>query len=262
MMSQHPVAVWLTPNPILNGFHAPLLKNLSQQGNPIAHWEYLQDQDESASLTQALSSLQDYFATLSQPVHLMGHGIGGWLGLLYARQCPEQIKSLTLLSVGTNPALDWQAYYYTLYKHLRCPRNLILEQMVYNLFGEQNSTMTHYLVELLRRDLASSPSPHSLYQQWEDSPGGIDVPLLVCGSEDDLVVPPTAIKDWKRYMNSSQDDIWLTPRGYHFYHYFAPHEVASTIGQFWQKTERQLPIPASATDLKVSDRLSNSFLQS
>jgi len=238
-MSQQPIAVWLTPNPIFHGFHSPLLKDLSQQGS-IAHWEYLQDPDEPASLTTATNFLQQYLATLSQPVHLIGHGIGGWLGWHYTRQNPDQIISLTLLAVGTNPALDWQAYYYSLYKHLKCPKTIILQQMVYNLFGYQNSTMTRYLVEVLRRDLVCSPSPHSLYQQWRGERGGVDVPLLVCGSKNDSVVPSTAIQDWKNYMHSSNDRTWLTSDGHHFFHYFNPHRVGPIIRQFWQKNDSKL----------------------
>jgi len=233
MMSQEPIAVWLTPNPAFHGFHSPLLTYLSQQAGPVAHWEYLQNQDEGSSINEALVSVQDYLETLSQPIHLIGHGIGGWLGLLYTRQFPEQIKSLTLLGVGVDPALDWQAYYYSLFKHLRCPQQIILEQLVYSLFGEQNPTMTRYLLEVLRRDLLSSPSPHSLYQQINGKEGGVDVPLLVCGSENDLIVPPTAIQSWRKYLHQ-RDRVWLMPDGHHFFHYFYPSLVASQILEFWQ----------------------------
>ncbi|PNW35479.1 UNVERIFIED_CONTAM: hypothetical protein BEN50_17530 [Euhalothece sp. KZN 001] len=237
-MSQEPIAVWLTPNPVFHAFHSPLLNCLSQAG-PVAHWEYLQTQDEGASLEQALVSLKDYLNTLSQPVHLIGHGLGGWLGLVYTRQFPEKVKSLTLLGVGVDPALDWQAYYYSLFKHLRCPKSIILEQMVYNLFGEQNNRMTRYLLEVLRRDLLSSPSPHSLYQQLSGEKGGVDVPLFVLGSEDDLVVSPTAIKGWNRYLSFDRDRVWLNPRGFHFFHYFYPRNVGAKVCQFWGEKEQE-----------------------
>lgn len=234
-MSQEPIAVWLTPNPIFHGFHSPLLSYLSQAG-PIAHWEYLQNQDEGASLDNALASVQDYLETLSQPIHLIGHGIGGWLGLLYTRQFPEKIQSLTLLGVGVDPALDWQSYYYSLFKHLHCPQQMILEQIVYSLFGEQNRTMTRYLLEILRQDLLSSPSPHSLYQQINAEEGGVDVPLFVCGSENDLIVPPTAIKSWRKYLHP-RDRVWLMPYGHHFFHYFYPSLVTPQILEFWEFSE-------------------------
>ena len=234
MILKEPIAVWLTPDPVFHAFHSPLLNDLSQLGS-IAHWEYLQNQDEGSCLENALASLQDYLETLSQPIHLIGHGLGGWLGLLYSRQFPDKIKSLTLLGVGVDPALNWQAYYYSLYKHfLQCPQHIILEQMVYHLFGEQNKTMTRYLLEVLRRDLLSSPSPHSLYQQVSGQKGGVDVPLFVCGSEDDLVVSPTSIKSWSCYFKSGRDKVWLSPSGYHFFHYFYPSVVATRILEFWQ----------------------------
>lgn len=236
-MSREPIAVWLTPNPVFHAFHSPLLHYLSQAGS-VAHWEYLQNQDEGSSLENALASLQDYLETLSQPIHLIGHGLGGWLGLHYSRQFPKQVQSLTLLGVGIDPALDWQAYYYSLFKQLRCPKTIILEQMVYNLFGEQNNTMTRYLMEVLRRDLLSSPSPHSLYQQVSGEKGGVDVPLFVCGSEDDLVVSPTAIKGWNDYFKPLRDRAWLIPYGHHFFHYFYPSLVAQQILEFWQFSQK------------------------
>jgi len=244
-MSKEPIAVWLTPNPVFHAFHSPLLNHLSKLGS-IAHWEYLQNQDEGCSLDNALASLQDYLQTLSQPIHLIGHGLGGWLGLRYTRQFLTPIKSLTLLSVGVDPALDWQAYYYSLYKHLRCPKKIILEQMVYNLFGDQNNAMTYYLLEVLRRDLLSSPSPHSLYQQMSGEKGGVDVPLFVCGSEDDLVVSPTAIKSWHCYLKSGRDYVWLMPYGHHFFHYFYPSLVAQQILEFWQASEANTEICKSS----------------
>ncbi len=249
-MSQEPIAVWLTPNPVFHAFHSPLLNHLSKLGS-VAHWEYLQDQDEGSCLDHALASLQDYLQTLSQPVHLIGHGLGGWLGLRYTRQFSTPIKSLTLLSVGVDPALDWQAYYYSLYKHLRCPKKIILEQMVYNLFGDQNNAMTYYLLEVLRRDLLSSPSPHSLYQQMSGEKGGVDVPLFVCGSEDDLVVSPTAIKSWHCYLKSGRDRVWLMPYGHHFFHYFYPSVVAQQILDFWQSSEQGSETHTSSVVLKM-----------
>lgn len=253
-MSQEPIAVWLTPNPVFHGFHTPLLSYLSQ-ASPIAHWEYLQNKDEGASLQNALALVQDYLETLSQPIHLVGHGIGGWLGLLYTRQFPEQVKSLTLLGVGIDPALDWQAYYYSLFKHLHCPQQMILEQIVYSLFGEQNRTMVRYLLEVLRRDLLSSPSPHSLYQQVNGEEGGVDVPLFVCGSENDSVVPPTAIQSWQKYLlhqrdrawqTPSRDRVWLMPYGHHFFHYFYPSLVAPQILEFWKHNETNTDIYISS----------------
>jgi pimeloyl-ACP methyl ester carboxylesterase len=244
-MSQEPIAVWLTPNPVFHAFHSPLLNHLSKLGS-IAHWEYLQNQDEGCSLDNALASVQEYLQTLSQPVHLIGHGLGGWLGLRYSRQFSTGIKSLTLLSVGVDPALDWQAYYYSLYKHLRCPKNIILEQMVYNLFGDQNNTMTHYFLEVLRRDLLSSPSPHSLYQQINGEKGAVDLPLFVCGSEDDLVVSPTSIQGWRGYLKSGRDRVWLMPHGHHFFHYFYPSLVAEQILEFWQSSEQRSEIHSSS----------------
>ncbi|MHC5733019.1 MAG: alpha/beta fold hydrolase, partial [Nostoc sp.] len=77
-------------------------------------------------------------------MHLIGHSTGGLLGLLYTRRYPEKVKSLTLLAVGADAALDWQAHYYTHRPFLS--RQKILTTMVYNLFGYQNEDTVKRLV--------------------------------------------------------------------------------------------------------------------
>jgi|GEM_PF-2838428 len=64
------------------------------------------------SLDAALVLLHDYLKEGDRPLHLLGHSTGGLLGLLYAHRYPERVRSLTLLSVGVHPAIDWQAHYY------------------------------------------------------------------------------------------------------------------------------------------------------
>lgn len=104
-MSQLPEALWLNVSPALEKLDRPLLKHLSQHLS-IAQWQYCQTPDEPMSLEIALVLLHDYLKHHDRPIHLLGHGTGGLLGLLYTRQHPERVRSLTLLSVGVYPAVD------------------------------------------------------------------------------------------------------------------------------------------------------------
>jgi pimeloyl-ACP methyl ester carboxylesterase len=236
-MSVHPDAIWINTNPSFQRFDRLLVRYLSNQ-TTIAHWEYLQNPDEPSSLEIALVLLHDYLKSCRQPLHLLGHGTGGLVALLYARQHPERVKSLTLLAVGVNPAVDWQAHYYAMRQLLPCRREIILAKMVHNLFGYQEKYSTQGLIGLLEKDLNSSPSPHSLYEQITIPAGGVDVPLLACGSTDDLIVDRNALMGWEAHLKEG-DRVWECPHGHHFFHYYHPQLVGRQILKFWQSIGKE-----------------------
>ncbi|HBB34175.1 MAG TPA: hypothetical protein DDZ80_22635 [Cyanobacteria bacterium UBA8803] len=227
-----PDAVWLNVSPSLQRFDQSLIHYLSQKWI-IAQWEYHQDPDESSSLDVALVLLHNYLVSCDRPVHLIGHSTSGLLGLLYTRQHPELVNSLTLLSVGVHPAVNWQAHYYVQLQVLRCSRQIILAQMTYNLFGYNNRYRTKGLVEILEKDLESSPCPHSLFQRVCVPPGSVPVPLLVCGSRDDMVVDPNELQGWLSWFKEG-DRLWECLEGGHFFHSVYPHSVGTQILDFWQ----------------------------
>ncbi|MDY7014466.1 MAG: alpha/beta hydrolase [Cyanobacteriota bacterium] len=250
-MDSYPKALWLGTDRGFKQFDAPLLRYL-YNCVAIARWDYSQDWDEGSSLDVALVLLHDYLKQCDRPLHILGHGTGGLLGLLYARQHPERVKSLTLLGVGANPAVDWQAHYYALRNLLPCNRRMILAQMARNLFGEQSYRATRAIVEILEKDLFNSLSPHSLYQRASIPPGGVKVPLLVCGSADDVIVDRNALNEWRAWMKGG-DVLWTCPRGHHFFHYFQPGEVGRQIVRFWNslspaRTEEHIPAVRSISD--------------
>ncbi len=230
-MAQSIDAVWLTVSSALRGFDRPLLKNLSRHYT-LAQWDYCQSQDESLSLEIALTLLHDYLQSHDRPVHLAGHGTAGLLALLYARHYPERVRSLSLLSVGVNPAVDWQAYYYLQLQQFHHSRDELLTQMVYLLFGYQPAPIVRELRQILDRDLQSSLSPHTLCQQFNVFPGGVSVPLLVCGSHTDRVISHHALEAWQPWL-TDRDRLWLCPNGRYFFHYFQPRSVSYQIAQFW-----------------------------
>jgi pimeloyl-ACP methyl ester carboxylesterase len=229
-MSKQPDVIWLNTSPSLLCLAQPLICELSHH-TTIAQWQYAQSQDEASSLDIAILLLDNYLQLSNQPVHLIGHSTGGLLGLLYTRRYPEKVKSLTLLAVGADAALDWQAHYYTHRRFLS--RQKILTAMVYNLFSYQNKDTVKYLVSILERDLNCSLSPHSLFKQISVSPCPVPVPLMVCGSTDDIIVEPDSLRGWQPYLMSG-DRYWECQQGRHFFHFFQPTLVAEQILDFWQ----------------------------
>lgn len=231
-MSSMPAALWLSVSPALQRFNRPLIKQLAQN-QAIALWEYSQTPDEPITLEVALVLLHDYLKSLNQPLHLIGHSTSGWLALMYAQRYPERVKSLTLLAVGANLAVDWQAHYYAMLKCLPCNRRMILTQLVYSLWGRQSKFKTELLINLLEQDLLLSPSPNTLAKQLSIAPELVSVPLFICSSRDDIVISPYQLNAWKPWLKSG-DLLWEVAQGRHFFHYSNPQLVSEKIHQFWQ----------------------------
>jgi pimeloyl-ACP methyl ester carboxylesterase len=224
--------LWLNTSPHLKLFDQPLLRLLSHTTS-VAQWEYQHSPDEASSLSVTVELLHNYLNSChEQPVHLVGHSTGGLLGLLYASQYPEKVKSLTLLAVGFHPAIDWKAHYYVQRQLLSCSRQSLLTQIVSNLFGSQNQNICRILQKILEKDLDNSASPHSLFQRVSMAPMQVSVPLLVCGSRDDIVIDLQELQRWRKFFKSG-DRLWECLQGGHFFHYFYPRCTAGQITDFW-----------------------------
>ena len=234
-MSLATAPVWLNANPSFKHFDGRIVRYLSKQV-PIAYWEYGQTPDEASSLDVALTLLHDYLKSRPQPVNLVGHGTGGLLGLLYARKYPRRVKSLTLLGVGSIPSIDWQTHYYQMRKLLPCSQEIILGRMVQMMFGERSRGDIIDLVNLLKRDLYTAPTTHSLYQLARIKPGGVSMPMMVCGSNNDAIIDCNALQKWSKHLKD-EDLLWTIPKGRHFFHYFFPEYTGRKIIKFWQNVE-------------------------
>jgi pimeloyl-ACP methyl ester carboxylesterase len=233
-VSDLPEVLYLSASQHLAAFDRPLVQSLSEQ-TTIAHWEYNLTPDEPCSLEVALVLLHDYLKQCEGPIHLVGHGVSGLLGLMYAQRHPERVRSLVLLSVGVHPAVDWQALYYAQRQLLPCSRQAILTRMVDMLFGYSDLATTKALVKILEKDLDCSLSPHSLYQQVSLPPIPVSLPLLACGSVDDAIVDPLQLRGWEEYFGESTNSrLWVCPGGRYFFHYFYSPQVADEICCFWR----------------------------
>jgi surfactin synthase thioesterase subunit len=250
-MPNLPDVLWLNVSPSLKGFDRPLLRHLAQH-QAVAQWEYEQTLDEPSSFEIALTLLHDYVKCCNHPLHLVGHSTSGLLGLLYAQRHPERVRSLTLLSVGIQPAIDWKTHYYNYRRLLPCPRPKILQRMVGDLFGDTPSPMVKPLIQLLGQDLEQSLSLHHLFQQVNLPPIHVTVPLLVCGSVDDVILDPNHIRDWRSHFSQSTSRLWICPGGRYFFHYFYPQQVSEEMLSFWQSVSPELKLNPAPKLLKTS----------
>ncbi len=228
--------VWINANPSFKCFDGRIVRYLSRQ-IPIAYWKYYQNLDEASSMDIALTLLHDYLKSKSQPVDLIGHGTGGLLGLLYARKYPHRVKSLTLLGVGFSPASDWQTHYYQLRKLLPCSQEILLARIIQMMFGHQSRTNALDLVKILKQDLFTAPTSHSLYRLERVDSGGVSMPMMVCGSANDGIVDPPALQKWSDHLKPD-DVLWTSPLGHHFFHYFFPEQTGRQVIKFWHRVEQ------------------------
>ena len=229
--------IWINANPSFKCFNNPIINCISNN-RPIYIWDYYQHQDEASSLNIALELLISYLESFSTPIHLIGHSTGGLIALLYARLYPDKVKSLTLLSVGFNPSLNWQSYYYCMRKLLNCSQEVVLMKMIKLLFGYQNRPNTLKLIRILKQDLINSPSNKSLFQNDKVPFGGVSMPLMIYGSENDKIIDAAGLKGWKDYLKKD-DILFLEPLGHHFFHYFFPQKVTQKVIQFWDYVEEK-----------------------
>ncbi|MEM6592089.1 MAG: alpha/beta hydrolase, partial [Cyanobacteria bacterium P01_C01_bin.73] len=225
----------------LKPFDQRLLHLLNRHAE-IRCWEYSQTADEPCCFEKAIILLHDYLKQRPQPVHLIGHSLGGTLGLLYANRYPHRVKSLTLLSVGANPSVTWHAHYYALRALLPCSREMVLAQMVRLLFGAKSPEITARLAKCLARVLDSEIAPHSLVQRNVFDRGGVDAPLLVChGAQDGILDAHTQAK-WQQWLKPG-DRRWQCPEGRHFFHHDRPQPLSQIVLDFWQHTNQGTHLP-------------------
>ncbi|MDJ0616598.1 MAG: alpha/beta hydrolase [Calothrix sp. MO_192.B10] len=224
--------LWLTASPSLKYFDQPLLKFLSASLQ-IAEWEYYPTLDEASSIDEAVRLIDEFLQSYSHPVHLAGHGTGGAIALMFARRFPNKVKSLTLLGVGSQPAINWQTHYYAQRQMFFLSRERVLANNARSLFGYQPPHTMKKLMATLEGDLQESPCSHSAFKITHLPKGGVHMPLMVCGCKTDPVISPSLLQDWSNWFKP-EDRLWECPRGLHFFHYFYPQNVGKQMLSFWQ----------------------------
>lgn len=227
--------LWVSASPSLKYFHRRLLNQLSK-AVAIEFWEFFQTADEDSSIEGAVKLLHEHLSQSDTPTHLIGHGISGTIALTYARRYPSKVASLTLLSVAVQPGINWHSYYYDRLWSLPSSRQYILKLISSELFPDTCARYVSDLVDRLERDLLEAPSNHSLFRSDLLSPSGVDMPLMICGSQDDRAISVANLYGWKKYFKSP-DKMWIVATGGHFFHHCHPELTRDRLQHFWQQLE-------------------------
>ncbi|PSN18070.1 hypothetical protein C7271_14455 [filamentous cyanobacterium CCP5] len=236
-------ALWLTVSPHLKRFDQRLMGALAEK-RALRCWEYQQTVDEPCCLDPAVTLLHDYLKQEPQPMHLLGHGVSGLVGLMYARRFPHRVRSLTLLSVAASLSHTWHAHYYAMRELLPCSRSMVLAQMARLMFGPQRPGRAKALVGVLARDLDTSLTLHSLARRSRLANGDVRPPLLVGYGGYDTLIDPQTQQDWLTWMKPT-DELWSCQGGRHFFQYEYPQATAEQIVAFWHRTEQRNQLVAA-----------------
>ncbi|MGD1865424.1 MAG: alpha/beta fold hydrolase [Phormidesmis sp.] len=252
--------LWLSVSPHLKCFDRRLLAQLVKR-HPVRTWEYAQTVDEACCIDAVVAALHEYVSDRTAiekrsgnhdyKVHLLGHGISGVVALMYARSYPENVASLTLLSVNAKPAVNWQAHYYALRQLLPCSREIILTQMARMMFGHQPKRFSKALSQLLASDLDSSISLHSLAHDIVIPVGSTAVPLLVCNGERDSIIQAQRDAVWQQCRKPG-DRIWQCPEGHHFFHFHHAEVVADIVTEHIESNGKISPSTIQNSSEKLS----------
>lgn len=231
-MSIYGDAIWVNGSPSLRCLSTPLIHELIKYTN-IAGWEYVQLIDEPACIDTAVRLLYSYLETKKLPIHLIGHGTGGTIALMFARQYPQFVKSLTLLSVAAQPAKTWHVNYYQERQIYTLSKAEALLNTLNNVFRDKFPCSLHNLIDNFYRDLDNLPLMHSLLQIEQLPIGGVSIPLMVCSGQIDMILGYPDLHEWKKWLKP-KDILWKCPQGGHFFHYFYPELVSQQISNFWR----------------------------
>ncbi|MEM7554246.1 MAG: alpha/beta hydrolase [Cyanobacteria bacterium P01_A01_bin.84] len=230
-------ALWVSGSPSLRCLSMPLIQKLLKHTN-ISGWEYIQLIDEAASMETAVNLLHNYLKTKKLPIHLIGHGIGGTIALIFARQYPHLVKSLTLLSVAAQPANTWHVNYYQQRQIYTLTRKEALLNTIHNLFRERSIYNPQKLINNFNQDLDNLPLMHSLFEIEKLPVGGVSMPLMICSGQVDPILSYLELYKWQEWFKPG-DVLWKCPQGSHFFHYFYPDLVSEKISDFWKSLQNQ-----------------------
>ncbi|NRB09098.1 MAG: alpha/beta hydrolase [Richelia sp.] len=232
-MSMYGDIVWVSGSPFLRCLHMPLLKKLFRSAN-VSVWEYIQSLDESACMETAVELLHSYIKKRESPVNLIGHDIGGTIALIFARQYPEYVKSLILLSVAAQPARTWHIHYYQQRQIYSQNQGEALSNTLHHIFRDNfpcHRDNLHNLMDKFYQDLENIPLMHSLFKIEKLPTGGVPMPLLICGGQIDMILPYPELNEWEKWLKPG-DIIWQCPQGSHFFHHFHSQIVSEQISRF------------------------------
>ena len=133
-----------------------LLKRTTQslgQHFEVQRWSFEHDLDESCDVEVVHNLMRHTIENSSHPVHLVGHGISGTIAYLFAEKYPNNISSVSVLSVDTHSSNQWTSHYQSMRSQLPCSRFHILSHLSRLLVDRKTETIVNIMARLLAKCL-------------------------------------------------------------------------------------------------------------
>ncbi|MGA4838384.1 alpha/beta fold hydrolase [Streptomyces sp. G45] len=176
------------------------------------------------------------------PALVVGHSLGGYTALEFARRCPERLRGLVLAGASVSTRGAWAVPY-------RWVAGLVPRVREDRLTRWNDRLLRRlYPPEVVGATIRSGYAFHTLPDAWGEVLGRFDAsamravraPVLILNGEKDTVFR-SGERDFARAHHAAR--VELIPRARHLANFDAPEAFTDAIRRF----ARELPAPAQAT---------------
>ncbi len=191
------------------------------------------------NLSQMLMLSQDRLAYFSQPVHLVGYSMGGYIAALTALQHPEMVASVTLIASACNalpaPQLTQTEQVLTLIQQKKYMG--VTDTYLSSLFYPTNSnnTAAKLLIKQMRQDLgypSLAAQLRATHPRQDLIPGlaKANLPIHIIVAEQDCLVSQQTAMAMHKALGNSQ--LSIIPEAGHMLPLEQPQLLAGSIAKY------------------------------
>ena len=220
----------------------------------VKRWSFEHDLDESCDVEVVHSLMRQTIENCSTPVHLVGHGISGTIAYLYAQKYPNNISSVSVLSVDTHSTNQWTSHYQSMRSQLPCSRFHILSHLSRQLVDRRTEQVGNIVTRLLTKCLDNDFVYGSIItSQPITNLNKAEVPILVVNGEKDFVVDEQSDIRWRQCLKPG-DCYQKIANGRHFFPFTEWRQTAKMIESFVKMVpeKHQNHVPDSYKNLSIS----------
>ena len=249
--------LWIDLQPSLYCLFKRTAQSLGQHFE-VKRWSFEHDLDESCDVEVVHNLMRHTIENSSNPVHLVGHGISGTIAYLFAQKYPNNISSVSVLSVDTHSTNQWTSHYQSMRSQLPCSRFHILSHLSRLLVDRQTEQVGHIMTRLLAKCLDNDFVYGSIFKsQTITNLNKAEVPILVINGEKDFVVDEQSHDRWRHYLKPG-DCYQKVANGRHFFPFTEWSQTAKMIESFVKMVpdQHQNHIPENYKNLSISKTIS------
>ena len=223
--------LWIDLQPSLYCLFKRTTQSLGQHFK-VNRWSFEHDLDESCDVDIVHNLLRQTIDNSPTPVHLIGHGISGTIAYLYAQKYPNNVSSVSVLSVDTHSMNQWTSHYQRMRCQLLCSRFHILNHLSSLLVERNSEDIGNIVTKLLARCLDNDFVYGSIIKsQRIENINTANAPILVINGEKDFIVDEQSHDRWKQYLKAG-DCYHKISNGRHFFPFTEWSQTSSIIETF------------------------------